>query len=100
MPALLNRFEKTTLGKWAQHGIRQVGFWTVEIGETVVTSATPGGSCAQQKILYELLIDKFCMGRLGGKFSHLFGWNYMATTLRALSAQLRRAPSPPRASVS
>jgi hypothetical protein len=33
MPALLNRFEKTTLGKWAQHGIRQVGFWTVEIGD-------------------------------------------------------------------
>lgn len=32
MPALLKRFETITLGIWAKHGIRQVGFWTSEIG--------------------------------------------------------------------
>jgi hypothetical protein len=34
LPALLKRFETTTLGIWAKHGIRQVGFWTVLIGES------------------------------------------------------------------
>jgi hypothetical protein len=32
MPALLNRFEHTTLALWEKHGIRQVGFWTTVIG--------------------------------------------------------------------
>jgi NIPSNAP len=32
LPALLERFEKTTLGIWARHGIRQAGFWTVMVG--------------------------------------------------------------------
>ena len=32
LPALLKRFEEITLGLWARHGIRQAGFWTVEIG--------------------------------------------------------------------
>ncbi|WP_431281516.1 NIPSNAP family protein [Humitalea sp. 24SJ18S-53] len=32
LPALLQRFEKATLAIWARHGIRQAGFWTVEIG--------------------------------------------------------------------
>src|SRR6185312_15816654 len=32
LPALLERFEKTTLGLWARHGIRQAGFWTVLVG--------------------------------------------------------------------
>jgi hypothetical protein len=32
--ALLDRFEKTTLALWDRHGIRQAGFWTVEIGES------------------------------------------------------------------
>ena len=34
MPALLNRFENVTLGMWKKYGIRQAGFWTVEIGES------------------------------------------------------------------
>jgi hypothetical protein len=32
LPALLKRFEDITLGFWGRHGIRQVGFWTTEIG--------------------------------------------------------------------
>jgi len=34
LPALLKRFETVTLGIWDEHGIRQAGFWTVEIGES------------------------------------------------------------------
>lgn len=32
MPALLKRFETITLPIWQRFGIRQAGFWTVEIG--------------------------------------------------------------------
>ncbi len=32
LPALLKRFEQTTLALWDKHGIRQVGFWTTYIG--------------------------------------------------------------------
>ena len=34
LPALLDRFERITLGLWAKHGIRQAGFWTVLVGES------------------------------------------------------------------
>jgi hypothetical protein len=34
LPALLKRFENTTLGLWEKHGIRQAGFWTVKVGES------------------------------------------------------------------
>jgi len=34
LPALLHRFETVTLGLWQRHGIRQAGFWTVEIGDS------------------------------------------------------------------
>ena len=34
LPALLKRFEGTTLGLWERHGIRQAGFWTTLIGPT------------------------------------------------------------------
>lgn len=34
LPALLDRFENTTLKLWEKHGIRQAGFWTVAIGES------------------------------------------------------------------
>jgi hypothetical protein len=34
LPALLKRFEATTLEMWKRHGIRQVGFWTTLIGES------------------------------------------------------------------
>lgn len=34
LPALLNRFENTTLAIWERHGIRQAGFWTTWIGES------------------------------------------------------------------
>jgi len=34
LPALLNRFENTTLKMWAKHGIRQAGFFTTVIGES------------------------------------------------------------------
>jgi hypothetical protein len=34
LPALLDRFEKITLTIWERFGIRQVGFWTVEIGDS------------------------------------------------------------------
>ena len=34
LPALLQRFEKTTLSLWEKHGIRQAGFWTTLIGES------------------------------------------------------------------
>ena len=34
LPALLNRFQNTTLKLWEQHGIRQVGFFTTLVGES------------------------------------------------------------------
>jgi hypothetical protein len=34
LPALLKRFEGTTLKLWERFGIRQAGFWTVEIGDS------------------------------------------------------------------
>lgn len=34
LPALLNRFEKVTLGIWKEKGIRPVGFWTTMVGES------------------------------------------------------------------
>jgi hypothetical protein len=34
LPALLNRFETATMRLFEKHGIRQVGFWTVAIGES------------------------------------------------------------------
>ncbi len=33
MPLLLKRFEEHTLKLFAKHGIRQAGFWTVEVGD-------------------------------------------------------------------
>jgi hypothetical protein len=32
LPALLRRFETVTLKLWEEHGIRQAGFWTTQIG--------------------------------------------------------------------
>ncbi len=34
LPALLKRFETTTLKFWDKYGIRQVGFWTTYVGES------------------------------------------------------------------
>jgi len=34
MPALLKRFENTTLDLWKRHGIEPAGFWTTEVGES------------------------------------------------------------------
>jgi hypothetical protein len=34
LPDLMNRFEKFTVRLFAKHGIKQVGFWTVGIGES------------------------------------------------------------------
>src|SRR3978361_832715 len=34
LPALLKRFENTTLKLWEKHGIRQAGFFTTLIGES------------------------------------------------------------------
>jgi hypothetical protein len=34
MPALLKRFEGTTLALWQRHGIRQAGFWTTAVWES------------------------------------------------------------------
>ena len=34
MPAMLARFEHTTLALFAKHGIRQVGFWTTLVGSS------------------------------------------------------------------
>jgi hypothetical protein len=34
LPALLKRFESTTLDLWKKHGIRQAGFWTTLVGES------------------------------------------------------------------
>lgn len=34
LPALLNRFQNSTLPIWQRHGIRQAGFWTTVIGES------------------------------------------------------------------
>jgi hypothetical protein len=34
LPALLKRFEGVTLRMFEKHGIRQAGFWTVQIGES------------------------------------------------------------------
>ena len=33
LPALIDRFRKATVKIWERHGIRPVGFWTVDIGE-------------------------------------------------------------------
>lgn len=33
LPALLKRFEHTTLGLWEKHGIRQAGFFTTLVGD-------------------------------------------------------------------
>ncbi len=34
LPALLARFEHTTLAIWQRHGIRPAGFWTQLVGES------------------------------------------------------------------
>jgi len=34
MPKLLARFRDHTVGIWAKHGIRPVGFWTTYVGES------------------------------------------------------------------
>ena len=34
MPTLLKRFEGITLPLWEKHRIRQIGFWTVEVGSS------------------------------------------------------------------
>lgn len=34
LPNLLKRFDSVTLKLWEKHGIRQAGFWTVEIGNS------------------------------------------------------------------
>ena len=34
MPALLERFETTTLSIWDRHGIRQAGFWLPVVGKS------------------------------------------------------------------
>lgn len=34
LPALLDRFQNTTLSIWERLGIRQAGFWTTLIGES------------------------------------------------------------------
>ena len=34
LPALLKRFENTTLKLWDKHGIKQAGFWTTLIGDS------------------------------------------------------------------
>jgi len=34
LPALLKRFETATLKLWEKHGIRQAGFWTVQVGHS------------------------------------------------------------------
>ena len=34
LPALLNRFENTTLKIWERMGIQQAGFWTTVVGES------------------------------------------------------------------
>ena len=33
LPALLKRFEEQTLKIWEKHGIKQLGFWTVLVGD-------------------------------------------------------------------
>ena len=37
LPALLKRFETTTLDMFKKHGMRQAGFWTVEVGQNMST---------------------------------------------------------------
>lgn len=34
LPALVDRFRKTTVRIWAKYDIRPMGFWTVDIGES------------------------------------------------------------------
>jgi hypothetical protein len=34
LPALVKRFQNATVALFEKHGIRQVGFWTVAIGES------------------------------------------------------------------
>lgn len=34
LPDLLNRFEKVTVRLFEKHGVKQIGYWTVAIGES------------------------------------------------------------------
>jgi hypothetical protein len=34
LPALIKRFETVTVRLFEKHGIRQMGFWTVAVGES------------------------------------------------------------------
>src|SRR5947199_9841662 len=60
LPALLKRFETTTLELWKRHGIRQAGFWTVLVG--------PGGN---QDLHYLLAWESHAERRL--KSNNLLG---------------------------
>jgi NIPSNAP len=34
LPAIIKRFDTVTIGLFEKHGIKQVGFWTVAVGES------------------------------------------------------------------
>jgi len=68
LPALLKRFENTTLKLWEKHGIKQAGFFTTLIGES------------NQELTYMLHWDRWPIARKDGMRS------------RAIRSGLRRAP--------
>ena len=50
LPALLKRFEGTTLALWERHGIKQAGFWTTLIG--------PSSHALTYLVAWESLADR------------------------------------------
>ncbi len=64
LPALLARFEGTTLAIWQRHGIRPAGFWTTLIGES------------NQELLYMLAWESMAeRERVWGAFMADPEWN-------------------------
>ena len=62
LPALLKRFETVTLGLFEKHGIRQAGFWTVQIGE--------GNNDLHYLLAWELLAEREKTGRRSRPIRH------------------------------
>ena len=69
LPALLKRFETTTLKIWERHGIRQAGFWTVMVGERQPRSALSArlGIARRARAELEQVRDRSGVGRSAPK---------------------------------
>jgi hypothetical protein len=59
LPALNQRFEKTTLKLWEKYGIEPVGFWTTLVGASnqTLTYLLRWGSMAQRESIWNAFIS-------------------------------------------